>query len=103
MVAQMRPWLVYGATQALCSECLHVVEAKEVLQDGKAWLLKRCRIHGPQRVLLADDVDYWRMAREVFQKVGEQVARPNTPYRFGCPYDCGICPEHEQHGCLTLL
>ena len=103
MVAPTRPWLFYGATQALCSECLRVVEAKEVLQDGKVWLLKRCRTHGPQRVLLADDVDYWRMAREKFQKVGEQVARPNTPYRFGCPYDCGICPEHEQHGCLTLL
>jgi uncharacterized radical SAM superfamily Fe-S cluster-containing enzyme len=103
MPDRIRPHLFYGATQALCSECLRIVEAKELIADGMVWLQKRCRHHGVQRVLLADDVDYWRMAREKFQKAGEQVAQPNTPFRFGCPYDCGICPEHEQHGCLTLL
>src|SRR5690606_27984209 len=27
----------------------------------------------------------------------------NTPIRYGCPYDCGLCPDHEQHSCLTLI
>jgi uncharacterized radical SAM superfamily Fe-S cluster-containing enzyme len=22
---------------------------------------------------------------------------------YGCPYDCGLCPDHEQHSCLTLI
>src|SRR4029450_14087074 len=22
---------------------------------------------------------------------------------FGCPYDCGLCPDHEQHSCLALI
>lgn len=21
----------------------------------------------------------------------------------GCPYDCGLCPEHKQHACLVLI
>jgi uncharacterized radical SAM superfamily Fe-S cluster-containing enzyme len=21
----------------------------------------------------------------------------------GCPYDCGLCPDHEQHSCLALI
>ena len=29
--------------------------------------------------------------------------RYNTPVNFGCPYDCGLCPDHEQHSCLSLL
>jgi tetraether lipid synthase len=29
--------------------------------------------------------------------------RYNTPINFGCPYDCGLCPDHEQHSCLSLL
>ncbi len=29
--------------------------------------------------------------------------RFNTPIKYGCPYDCGLCPDHEQHSCLTLL
>jgi hypothetical protein len=29
--------------------------------------------------------------------------RRNTPVHYGCPYDCGLCPDHEQHSCLTLV
>jgi hypothetical protein len=27
----------------------------------------------------------------------------NTSVRWGCPYDCGLCTDHEQHSCLTLI
>ena len=103
MTDRIRPYLFYGATTALCSTCLRTVEAKEVIQDGSVFLLKRCPEHGPQRVLIADDADYWRSARERYLKHPEQVIKPNTPYQYGCPYDCGICPEHEQHGCVVVL
>lgn len=103
MTDRVRPYLFYGATTALCATCLRTVEAKEVIEDGKVFLLKRCRTHGPQRVLISDDAAYWRLGRERFLKPPEQVRTYNTPHRHGCPYDCGICPEHEQHGCLTLL
>ena len=93
MTALVRPYLFYGATQALCATCLQVVQAKEVIEDGRVYLLQRCRTHGPQRVLIADDAAYWRWARERFVKAPEQVAAYNTPHRWGCPYDCGICPE----------
>jgi uncharacterized radical SAM superfamily Fe-S cluster-containing enzyme len=23
--------------------------------------------------------------------------------QHGCPYDCGLCPDHEQHSCLALI
>jgi 7,8-dihydro-6-hydroxymethylpterin dimethyltransferase len=29
--------------------------------------------------------------------------RFNTPMAWGCPYDCGLCPDHMQHSCLTIL
>jgi uncharacterized radical SAM superfamily Fe-S cluster-containing enzyme len=29
--------------------------------------------------------------------------RFNTEQRWGCPYDCGLCPEHMQHSCLSLV
>lgn len=103
MSARVRPYLFYGVTTALCATCLRPVSAKEVIQDGKVWLLKQCPTHGAERVLLADDAVYWRQARERFLKPPEQVAAPNTELDYGCPYDCGICPEHEQHGCLTVL
>jgi 7,8-dihydro-6-hydroxymethylpterin dimethyltransferase len=99
----VRPYLFYSATRALCGTCLRVVDAKELIEDGRVWLWKRCPEHGQQRVLLSDDVPYFRLGRETFLKAPEQVARYNTQFEHGCPYDCGICPDHEQHGCLTLL
>jgi uncharacterized radical SAM superfamily Fe-S cluster-containing enzyme len=103
MTDRVRPYLFYGATVALCATCLERVEAKEIIEEGRVYLLKRCPKHGRERVLLSDDAAYWRMAREKFVKPAEQVKEPNTRHVFGCPYDCGICPEHEQHGCVSLL
>ncbi len=103
MPERVRPYLFYGSTTALCATCLRTVQAKEIIQDGRVYLLKRCPQHGSQRVLISDDAAYWRLGREHFNKPPEQVADYNTPHRYGCPYDCGICPEHEQHGCLTVL
>jgi len=36
-------------------------------------------------------------------KPGQMPHRFITPVRSGCPYDCGLCPDHEQHSCLTIL
>ena len=60
-------------------------------------------MHGAERVLIADDVDYYRRCREVFLKPPEMPQRYNTPVKWGCPYDCGLCTDHEQHSCLTLV
>lgn len=98
-----RPYLYYDLTLSLCATCLRRVEAKVVIQDGKVYLLKRCPTHGPARVLVADDADYYRRAREAFLKPSETPLRFNTPERWGCPYDCGLCPGHEQHTCLGII
>ena len=66
-------------------------------------MLKHCPVHGAERVLVADDVDYYRRCREVFLKHPEMPQRYNTPVKWGCPYDCGLCTDHEQHSCLSLV
>lgn len=103
MAARVRPYLFYDATVAICSRCYTRVDAKTVVQDERVYLLKHCPEHGRERVLLADDVDYWRRAREVFLKPGELPVKPQTAVEWGCPLDCGLCPDHEQHSCLTVV
>ena len=53
--------------------------------------------------MIADDIDYYRRCRELFIKPPEMPAVYNTPVRWGCPYDCGLCSDHEQHSCLSLI
>lgn len=103
MAPKLRPYQFYDTAVSICATCLRRVDAKIVFQDGGVWMLKRCPEHGAQRVLIADDIDYYKRAREIFVKTPEQVTRYNTPVRYGCPYDCGICPDHEQHGCTLLI
>ncbi len=98
-----RPYLFYDIALSICTTCYQKLEAKIVFQDGNVYLLKRCPQHGPERILIADDIDYYRRCREVFIKPPEMPLVYNTPVKWGCPYDCGLCTDHEQHSCLTLV
>jgi 7,8-dihydro-6-hydroxymethylpterin dimethyltransferase len=97
-----RPYLFYALTNSVCSVCLTKVEAKILFRDDCVYLAKHCPSHGHQEVLIADDVEYYKQCQE-FIKPGDMPHRFNTPIRYGCPYDCGLCPDHEQHSCLTLV
>jgi uncharacterized radical SAM superfamily Fe-S cluster-containing enzyme len=51
-------------------------------------------------VLISTDEAFYRKQR-AFLKPGQLPKTFNTPFRHGCPYDCGLCPDHEQHSCLS--
>ena len=103
MGAKLRPYLFYDSAVSVCAECLRRVEAKILIKEDRVYLEKWCPEHGRARVLIADDAAYYRKAREVFIKAPELPQRFNTEQRWGCPYDCGLCPEHMQHSCLSLV
>ncbi len=98
-----RPYLFYDTTSSVCTTCLRVVEAKIVIKDDNVFMDKWCPAHGTERVLVADDASYYRLCREVYIKPPEMPQQFNTKMQFGCPYDCGLCPDHMQHSCLTLV
>ncbi|MCB1036522.1 MAG: hypothetical protein KDD47_22035, partial [Acidobacteria bacterium] len=100
---RVRPYQYYDTAVSICGVCYRRALGKVVFQDGKVYLLKHCPDHGHQRTLIADDVDYYRRAREVFLKPSEMPRRFATPVRHGCPYDCGLCTDHEQHSCVALV
>jgi len=102
-MAKTRDYLYYDSAVSICTTCLRRIDAKIVFEGDKVFLLKRCPEHGFERVLMADDVDYYRRCRELFIKIPEMPQRYNTAVKYGCPYDCGLCPDHEQHSCLTLI
>jgi 7,8-dihydro-6-hydroxymethylpterin dimethyltransferase len=97
-----RPYVYYDFTLSLCSKCLRRVDAKIIFEDEKVFMLKNCPTHGREKVLIATDIEYYRTSRN-YAKRSEIPKRFNTNTHFGCPYDCGLCPDHEQHSCLTVL
>jgi 7,8-dihydro-6-hydroxymethylpterin dimethyltransferase len=94
--------LFLGQTTSLCETCFDLVPAKIVAEDDNVYYLKRCRAHGVQKTLVADDLAYWKAQRE-WVKPGDRPLRVQSRTEHGCPWDCGLCPDHEQHSCLALL
>ena len=97
-----RDYIYYDHTISLCVVCLKRISAKIIFENGKVFLTKRCPEHGSQKVLIATDIAYYKQIRN-YNKASEYPRKPHTETVYGCPYDCGICPDHEQHSCLTLI
>ncbi|MCC7453379.1 MAG: radical SAM protein [Crocinitomix sp.] len=97
-----RKYTYYDYTLSLCPDCLKRINAKIVFEDEKVYMLKRCPTHGNSKVLIADDIAYYKNIRN-YNKPSETPYKFNTKTHYGCPYDCGLCPDHEQHSCLTII
>jgi len=97
-----RTYSFYGQTTSLCESCLRLVPAKIVIEGDDVFYLKRCTEHGAQKTLVSTDAAYFRKTRE-FIKPGDLPLRHQSRTQYGCPYDCGLCPDHEQHSCLALI
>ena len=77
------------------------VMAKVIIKDGSVYLLKRCEEHGESTALVEEDAKYYLSTPE-YNKPGT-TCKTQTAIREGCPFDCGLCPDHEQHGCIGLI
>jgi 7,8-dihydro-6-hydroxymethylpterin dimethyltransferase len=97
-----KDYTYYDFTLSLCPECLKRVDTKIVFEGNNVFMLKRCNEHGWQKVLIATDKEYYKNCRN-YMKPSEMPLKYNTSTHFGCPYDCGLCPDHEQHSCLTII
>ena len=101
-IRRQTPYVFHGQTTSLCDECLALVPAKILIEDGQVFYQKRCRVHGTRRVLVSTDAAYWRLCHD-YLKPGDRPLALQTHTERGCPYDCGLCPDHEQHSCLALI
>jgi uncharacterized radical SAM superfamily Fe-S cluster-containing enzyme len=96
------PYLYHGETRSLCETCLLPVTAKILIEGDDVFYLKRCRQHGLQKTLVSTDAAYWAAAKS-WVKPGDRPYAYHSTTEYGCPYDCGLCPDHEQHTCLGLI
>ena len=92
----------YELTRSICPDCRRVIDAQVLLREGRVLMRKRCPDHGPFEALIYADAEaYVRNTR--FNKPGTIPLAFHTEIRQGCPYDCGLCPEHQQHTCLGII
>jgi len=89
-------------TDSVCPICNLVIPAKIYEEDGKVYITKTCQEHGDVTDLYWGDYEEYIRAQG-FEHLGVKLENPQTETRKGCPYDCGICPEHKSHTVLALI
>jgi 7,8-dihydro-6-hydroxymethylpterin dimethyltransferase len=97
-----RSYIFWGQTTSLCETCLRLVPAKIEIRDNEVWYQKRCPQHGAQTTLVSTDAAYWKLCKD-YIKPGDRPLTLQSRTEYGCPFDCGLCPDHEQHSCLALI
>jgi hypothetical protein len=88
-------------TSGICQVCMKKVDAKIVEKEKSIYILKYCPEHGNFCDLLEEDSDYYHR-RKLYDKPGN-IFDCQTENHKGCPFDCGLCPGHEQHTCVGLI
>jgi hypothetical protein len=93
---------VIKETKSLCPECLQVLDATILEEDNKVYIEKECAEHGKFREIYWSDYEQYQRA-ETLRCDGDGLRHPRTETKLGCPYDCGICPEHKSHTGLAII
>jgi hypothetical protein len=92
----------HSYTRGLCPVCKKAVDGVRLLRDGKVYMRKQCPQHGPSEALISGDVE-WFLKSLTYIKEGTVPLKHSTEVEKGCPSDCGLCPDHEQHSCLPII
>ncbi len=81
-------------TKSLCPECLAVIDASIIEEDGKVMLEKTCSKHGVFKDLYWSDTgQYERFGR--YWHDGAGVTNPQVAFDGDCPKSCGLCTSHK--------
>lgn len=88
-------------TESLCPVCLRRIPARREIVGDDGFLVKECPEHGAFRAR------FWHgppgLAGWGRPKVPGAPPPSQTESERGCPFDCGLCPEHGQHTCTAVF
>jgi uncharacterized radical SAM superfamily Fe-S cluster-containing enzyme len=95
-------YVFFELTRSICPECRRVIDGHILLRNNKVYLRKRCPEHGQFEGLVYGDAQAYTSAAR-FNKPGTIPLAYSTSIERGCPHDCGLCPDHQQHACLGII
>jgi 7,8-dihydro-6-hydroxymethylpterin dimethyltransferase len=89
------------ATMSLCPVCLKRIPAGLEREDANVYLVKDCPDHGHYRTLIWEGTPAFNGWKR--PKIPTTPPLPYRPIERGCPFDCGLCPDHRQRSCTIIL
>ena len=98
-------------TTSICPECMEPIEAEIFIDKEKNWVMmrKHCEKHGDFLDKISVDPDYYIWKNHYAEDLDSEInttAPINSnllPIKKGCPYDCGLCTDHQSAANLMII
>jgi uncharacterized radical SAM superfamily Fe-S cluster-containing enzyme len=88
-------------TESLCPECLKVIDARLIEENGAVYMEKSCAEHGGFRDKIYSDAKLYLKMEEFEFGDNRGLENPQLPGAVTCPDDCGMCSLHTSHTVLS--
>lgn len=105
---------VIRKTMSICPECLQPIDAEIYVDDERHWVMMRktCKEHGQFKDKISIDPEEYKWSNSFTDQIGSTINNSTKPCetssgikpkKKGCPYDCGICENHQTAPCICLI
>ncbi len=91
---------------SVCPECLQRIPMRIYEENGIIYLEKTCAKHGRFDDVYWGDAELFRWFHDKWYNaryIGNGLENPHTKTEKGCPFDCGICPQHRTPTILGII
>jgi len=92
----------HTATQSVCPVCNRLINAQRIIKNDRVYMRKFCLEHGHFEALISSSVD-WFLRTYGKTRPDYRPRNFSTTVKNGCPYDCGLCPDHQHHTCKAVI
>lgn len=83
-------------TKSVCPRCSSQIKANVIEQNGKVYMLKKCKIHGKFKILLSNNSHHYSEMEKLYQLYEKKKQFPEKKYFLlyltpKCNLNCPIC------------
>ena len=94
-------------TKSICPVCYRIIDAELYEENGAVYMDKSCAEHGTFKDLCWSDYRLYKQfeAKNIEEAGRREISTESAPiseYK-GCPFDCGLCPQHESSTVLGVI
>ncbi len=101
-------------TTSICPECLQPIPAEIYVDTNTDWVMmrKHCEEHGDFKDKISVSPEDYKWNQSFTNEIGSTVDNSSKSTEVssgirkitnGCPYDCGICDNHESAPCIAVI
>ncbi len=93
-------------SSSICPLCLKRIPMRIYEEDGVIYLEKECPDHGKFEDVYWGDAELYKWFYKkwnVAKFFGNGLENPLTDVIRGCPFDCGLCPQHKTYTILGII